>query len=90
MTKKPLHRLPLDEWFDDIPHPYDNWPMAKDNEDIDYPPLDRNGESVYHSRKEEIDKFHEDTKIHQRMYDLATAKHSPWKGGGSENFQEKP
>ena len=32
MTKKPLHRLPLDEWFDDIPHPYDNWPMATDNE----------------------------------------------------------
>ena len=27
---KPLHRLPLDEWFDDVPHPYDKWPMAKD------------------------------------------------------------
>ena len=28
---KPLHRLPLDEWFDDVPHPYDTWPMATDN-----------------------------------------------------------
>tara|TARA_B100001113_G_scaffold187080_1_gene153232 strand:- start:1466 stop:1708 length:243 start_codon:yes stop_codon:yes gene_type:complete len=80
MTKKPLHRLPLDEWFDDIPHPYDNWPMATDDE---------NG-NIYHSRKEEIEHIHDDTKIHQKMYDLAVAKHSPWKGGGSENFQEKP
>ena len=29
---KPLHRLPLDEWFDDVPHPYDTWPMAEDKE----------------------------------------------------------
>ena len=25
--------------------------------------------------------------IHEKMYRLATQKHSPWKGGGSENFQ---
>ena len=30
--KKPLHRLPLDEWFDDVEHPYDTWPMAKDKD----------------------------------------------------------
>ena len=23
-----LHRLPLDEWFDDIPHPHDDMPIA--------------------------------------------------------------
>ena len=28
---KPLHRLPLDAWFDDVPHPYDTWPMATNN-----------------------------------------------------------
>ena len=34
--KKPLHRLPLDEWFDDVEHPYDTWPMATDkNKDKD-------------------------------------------------------
>jgi len=27
---KPLHRLPLDEWFDDVPHPHDVMPIAKD------------------------------------------------------------
>ena len=23
-----LHRLPLDEWFDDVPHPHDTMPIA--------------------------------------------------------------
>ena len=30
---KILHKLPLDEWFDDVPHPYDTWPMATDKEE---------------------------------------------------------
>ncbi len=30
--KSPIHRLPLDEWFDDVPHPYDSWPMATDKD----------------------------------------------------------
>ena len=30
--KNPLHRLPLDEWFDDVEHPYDTWPMATDKD----------------------------------------------------------
>jgi hypothetical protein len=29
MTKI-LHRLPLDEWFDDVPHPHDSMPIATD------------------------------------------------------------
>ena len=29
---KPLHRLPLDDWFDDIPHPQDTMPIATDDE----------------------------------------------------------
>ncbi|MBU38020.1 MAG: hypothetical protein CMA59_00695 [Euryarchaeota archaeon] len=29
MTKT-LHRLPLDEWFDDVPHPHDSMPIATD------------------------------------------------------------
>ena len=31
--KSPIHRLPLDAWFDDVPHPYDTWPMATDKAD---------------------------------------------------------
>lgn len=75
MTKKPLHKLPLDDWFDDVPHPYDTWPMATNDKK---------------SRKDEIEDIHHETKIHEKMYILATKKHSPWKDGGSENFQEKP
>lgn len=30
-NQKPLHRLPLDEWFDDMPHPHDSMPMATEN-----------------------------------------------------------
>jgi len=26
----PRHRLPLDEWFDDVPHPHDTMPIATD------------------------------------------------------------
>ena len=36
-NKKPLHRLPLDDWFDDIPHPHDTMPIAKYEDDgLDY------------------------------------------------------
>ena len=28
---KPLHRLPLDDRYDDVSHPYDTWPMATNN-----------------------------------------------------------
>ena len=67
--KPPLHRLPLDEWFDDVPHPYDSWPMAKD---FDNP------------RPEED--IAADISLHEKMYRLAVEKHSPWKGGGSEEW----
>ena len=30
-NQKPLHRLPLDEWFDDMPHPHDSMPIATEN-----------------------------------------------------------
>ena len=61
---KILHNLPLDDWFDDVTHPYDTWPMATDKEE----------------EKEET--------MHERMYREATKKHSPWKGGGSEEWQD--
>ena len=69
--KQPLHRLPLDEWFDDVPHPYDTWPMAIEHTENPQP-------------KEEVA---EEITMHEKMYRLAVEKHSPWKGGGSEGFQ---
>ena len=67
---KTLHRLPLDEWFDDIPHPHDSMPIAKDPNENPRP-------------EEEIA---DDITLHEKMYRLATEKHSPWSGGGSENW----
>ncbi len=31
--KQPLHRLPLDEWFDDVPHPHDVMPIDTDDKE---------------------------------------------------------
>jgi len=70
---KPLHRLPLDEWFDDVPHPYDTWPMATDNS---------------HENPRPEEEVAENITMHEKMYRLAVEKHSPWKGGGSEEWQE--
>ncbi len=74
--KQPLHRLPLDEWFDDVPPPHDSMPIATDE------PLDLAPSSVepQDEEKEEIP--------HEIAYRLAVQKHSPWPGGGSENFHK--
>ena len=74
--KQPLHRLPLDEWFDDVPHPHDSMPIATDE------PLDLAPSSV-----EPQDEEKEETP-HETAYRLAVQKHSPWPGGGSENFHK--
>jgi len=75
--KQTLHRLPLDTWFDDVPHPYDSWPMSKTDEPLDLAP----------SSVEPQDEKKEETP-HEIAYRLAVEKHSPWKGGGSENFHK--
>ena len=38
-------------------------------------------------KPDESDEIEEEKTMHQKMYEMATQKHSPWKGGGSENFQ---
>jgi|8_EtaG_2_1085327.scaffolds.fasta_scaffold06738_3 hypothetical protein len=80
MTYPAPEKPPRDEWFDDYylpelgdpppPHPYDDWPNAKDFEN---------------PRPEE--EIADELTMHEKMYRIATQKHSPWKGGGSENFQ---
>ena len=71
--KKPLHNLPLDSWFDDVPHPYDSWPMATDKT---------------HENPRPEEEIADDISMHEKMYRLAVQKHSPWKGGGSEEWQD--
>ena len=69
----PLPEIPYDEWFEDKPHPHDSMPIARDPNENPRP-------------EEEIA---EDITMHEKMYRLAVEKHSPWKGGGSENWQER-
>ena len=73
-----------DEWF---PNPLDTMPLAKESpswEDTapsEYEPPDED----WFNESEEIEE--EKKTMHQKMYEMATKKHSPWRGGGSENFQ---
>tara|TARA_B100000902_G_scaffold281842_1_gene267809 strand:- start:313 stop:516 length:204 start_codon:yes stop_codon:yes gene_type:complete len=66
----PLHRLPLDDWFDDVPHPHDTMPIATDN-----------------PRPEE--EIADNINMHERMYQIATAKYNPFAIGGSESITDK-
>ena len=80
--KKPLHRLPLDEWFDDVPHPYDEWPMAKDKTPVERLHDDMRKEYENPRPEEEVA---ENITMHERMYRIATSRYNPFSVGGSEN-----
>jgi len=68
----PLPKIPYDPWFHDKPHPHDSMPIATDE------PLDLAPSSVEPQEEEDI---------HEKMYQEAIKKHSPWLGG-SENFHK--
>ena len=69
-----LPEIPYDPWFHK-PHPHDSMPIAKDE------PIDASPSSVEPQDETED--------IHEKMYQMAVQKHSPWKGGGSENFLDR-
>ena len=77
MTYAAPDKVPYDEWFDPNykyePHHYDNWPMATDKT---------------HENPRPEEDIADDISLHEKMYRLATEKHSPWKGGGSEEWQD--
>ena len=73
-----------DEWFET---PLDSMPIATNsNKSYDW-------EDTAPSEYEPPDDWFNDKPepkeetIHEKMYQIAIQKHSPWKGGGSENFQ---
>ena len=73
----PLHRLPLDEWFDDVPHPHDTMPIATDVGEW----LPENGDEP--PRPEE-----EIAVMHEKAYKLARSKYNPFSIGGSESIHD--
>tara|TARA_Y100001970_G_scaffold241160_1_gene304515 strand:+ start:4647 stop:4943 length:297 start_codon:yes stop_codon:yes gene_type:complete len=80
--KEPLHRLPLDEWFDDVPHPYDEWPMATDKTPVER--LHDDMRKEYENPRPEED-IADDITMHEKMYRIATSRYNPFSVGGSEN-----
>ena len=73
----PLHRLPLDEWFDDVPHPHDTMPIATDVGEW----LPENGDEPPRPEEEIAD-------MHEKAYKLARAKYNPFSLGGSESIHD--
>ena len=71
------HRLPLDDWFDDVPHPHDTMPIATDVGEW----LPENGEEPPRPEEEIAD-------MHQKMYEIATSKYNPFAVGGSESIHD--
>ena len=73
----PLHRLPLDDWFDDVPHPHDTMPIATDVGEW----LPENGEEPPRPEEEIAD-------MHEKAYRLARDKYNPFSIGGSESIHD--
>ena len=73
----PLHRLPLDDWFDDVPHPHDTMPIATDVGEW----LPENGEEPPRPEEGIAD-------MHEKAYKLARAKYNPFSIGGSESIHD--
>jgi hypothetical protein len=73
----PLHRLPLDEWFDDVPHPHDTMPIATDVGEW----LPENGDEPPRPEEEVAD-------MHEKAYRLARDKYNPFSIGGSESIHD--
>ena len=97
----PLDSMPLAtnngrtfDWEDTAPSEYE--PDIVTNK---YAPPERRAELESNPRPEEeiadwfiekpddSDEIEKEKTMHQKMYEMATQQHSPWKGGGSENFQ---
>ena len=73
----PVHRLPLDEWFDDVPHPHDTMPIATDVGEW----LPENGDEPPRPEEEIAD-------MHEKAYKLARSKYNPFSIGGSESIHD--
>jgi len=73
----PKHRLPLDEWFDDVPHPHDTMPIATDVGEW----LPENGDEPPRPEEEIAD-------MHEKAYRLARSKYNPFSIGGSESIHD--
>ena len=90
--------LPNDEWFE---NPLDKMPIATDGTNKYHPngeppdwedtaPSEYEPPDDWFSNKvekpDESDEIEEEKTMHQKMYEIATAKYNPFAIGGSENL----
>ena len=74
----PLPEIHYDEWFD---NPLDSMPIARDP---DEDPIDTSPSEI---QPPGVDQEEEVT-IHEKMYQIATAKYNPFSLGGSESIHD--
>ena len=89
-----------DEWFQK-PHPHDSMPIA--NGSNRYAPPEKLAEleametnprpeedmaEWFKENPDESDDIEEEKTVHQKMYEIATAKYNPFSIGGSENISD--
>ena len=77
-----LPEIPYDEWFDNKPHPHDVMPIATDNPR----PEEEMADWFRIEKPDESDEIEEEKTMHQKMYEIATAKYNPFSIGGSEQL----
>ena len=88
------------EWFQK-PHPHDSMPVA--NGSNRYAPPEKLAEleqmetnprpeedmaEWFKENPDESDEIEEEKTVHQKMYEIATAKYNPFSIGGSENISD--
>jgi len=91
-----------DEWFN-TPHPHDSMPIANGSNRYAPPEKLAELEEEVRSMAEknprpeedmadwfndESDKIEQDESVHEKMYEIATAKYNPFSVGGSENIHD--
>ena len=97
---EPLVKQSDQEWFN-TPHPHDSMPIA--NGSNRYAPPEKLAEleametnprpeedmaEWFKENPDESDDIEEEKTVHQKMYEIATAKYNPFSIGGSENISD--
>ena len=80
--ENPLDRMPLATDGTNKYHPDGEPPSWEDTAPSEYEPPD----DWFVEKPDESDEIEEEKTMHQKMYEIATAKYNPFAVGGSENL----
>ena len=80
-----LPKIPYDPWFNEPHNPLDDMPIATNDRFDMYGSSD--ADDAYNPPRPE-EEVAEDLNIHEKMYEIATAKYNPFAVGGSESIHD--